>query len=193
MASRRGAGGSGAEQCVADGEDRAIHKQARGAYGARRVHAELRLGHGIRVGRKRVQRPMRQAGISGLITRRRGQRLFASLVSGSRMISSSDSSCAPLRTCCGRWHHLPGDLDNWLYLARVQDTFSRGIVGLSMTEHMRAELVVDALSMAVSRRRPEPGLVLYSDRGSSTALSHLVSKHETPGSPSRWILAALLR
>jgi putative transposase len=56
--------------------------------------------------------------------------------------------------------------DGWLYLAAVQDTFSRRIVGWSMTEHMRAELVVDALKMAISRRRPDPGLVHHSDQGS---------------------------
>src|SRR5712691_10860038 len=50
-----------------------IHERARGVYGARRVHAELRLGHGIWVGRKRVERLMREAGLSGLVKRRRGR------------------------------------------------------------------------------------------------------------------------
>ena len=51
----------------------AIHRQRRRVYGARRIHAELRLEHGIRVGRKRVERLMRQAGLSGLIARKRGR------------------------------------------------------------------------------------------------------------------------
>ncbi len=56
--------------------------------------------------------------------------------------------------------------EGWLYLAAVQDAFSRRIVGWSMAEHMRSELVVDALQMAISRRRPKPGLVHHSDQGS---------------------------
>ena len=56
--------------------------------------------------------------------------------------------------------------EGWLYLAAVQDAYSRRIVGWSMADHMRAELVVDALEMAVARRRPEPGLIHHSDQGS---------------------------
>jgi putative transposase len=56
--------------------------------------------------------------------------------------------------------------EGWLYLAAVQDAYSRAIVGWSMAEHMRSELVVDALQMAVTRRRPEPGLIHHSDQGS---------------------------
>ena len=56
--------------------------------------------------------------------------------------------------------------EGWVYLAAVQDAYSRRIVGWSMAEHMRAELVVDALQMAVARRRPGPGLIHHSDQGS---------------------------
>jgi putative transposase len=56
--------------------------------------------------------------------------------------------------------------EGWLYLAAVQDAYSRRIVGWSMADHMRSELVVDALQMAVSRRRPAPGLIHHSDQGS---------------------------
>ena len=56
--------------------------------------------------------------------------------------------------------------EGWLYLAAVQDAYSRRIVGWAMTEHMRTELVTDALQMAVARRRPEPGLIHHSDQGS---------------------------
>lgn len=58
--------------------------------------------------------------------------------------------------------------EGWLYLAAVQDTDSRLIVGWSMATHMRASLVVDALKMALARRRPEPGLIYHSDRAGST-------------------------
>lgn len=56
--------------------------------------------------------------------------------------------------------------EGWLYLAAVQDLYSRRIVGWSMADHLRAELVVDALQMAVARREPETGLVIHSDQGS---------------------------
>jgi len=54
----------------------------------------------------------------------------------------------------------------WLYLAALQDAFSRAIVGWAMAEHMRAELVVDALQMGLARRKPEAGLIHHSDQGS---------------------------
>jgi putative transposase len=66
----------------------------------------------------------------------------------------------------GGRHHLPAHREGWLYLAAVQDAYSRRIVGWSMADHMRAELVVDALQMALHRRRPDPGLVHHSDQGS---------------------------
>ncbi|HEY4828128.1 MAG TPA: DDE-type integrase/transposase/recombinase [Solirubrobacteraceae bacterium] len=71
------------------------------------------------------------------------------------------------RTCCGSLtspYLRTGE--GWLYLAAVQDAYSRQIVGWSMTTHMRATLVVDALKMALTRRRPEPGLIHHSDHGS---------------------------
>jgi putative transposase len=65
-----------------------------------------------------------------------------------------------------RGHHLPADLGGWLYLASVMDCYSRRIVGWALADHLRAELVDDALEMALARRRPAPGLVHHSDRGS---------------------------
>jgi putative transposase len=56
--------------------------------------------------------------------------------------------------------------EGWLYLAAVQDAYSRRIVGWSMADHMRTELVVDALQMGLQRRRPDPGLIHHSDQGS---------------------------
>jgi putative transposase len=58
--------------------------------------------------------------------------------------------------------------EGWLYLAAVQDAYSRQIVGWSMAAHMRAQLVLDALEMALARRRLDPGLIHHSDQGSST-------------------------
>jgi transposase InsO family protein len=55
--------------------------------------------------------------------------------------------------------------EGWLYLAAVQDAYSRAIIGWSMATHVRATLVVDALNMALARRRPGPGLIHHSDQG----------------------------
>jgi putative transposase len=145
---------------------REIHKRARGVYGARRVHAELRLGHGIRVSRKRVERLMGRAGISGLVTRKRGRttvrvpgvRVADDLVRrGFRPAGPNVLWVADI-TYLSTW-------EGWLYLAAVQDAFSRAIVGWSMESHMRAELVTDALGMGLSRRRPGTGLIHHSDQG----------------------------
>ena len=144
-----------------------IHEDARRVYGAPRIHAELRMTYDIRVGKKRVERLMRAAGISGLVPKKRGRttirvpgvRVADDLVerkftpTGPNMLWVADITY--LRT----W-------EGWLYLAAVQDAYSRRIVGWSMADHMRTELVVDALKMALERRRPDPGLIHHSDQGS---------------------------
>jgi putative transposase len=144
-----------------------IHAENRQVYGAPRIHAELRLRHGIRVGRKRVERLMRQAGISGLVARKRGRttirvpgvRVADDLVQRHFRPDAPDVLWIADLTYLRTW-------EGWLYLAAVQDAFSRRIVGWAMADHMRAELVADALQMAVRRRRPEPGLIHHSDQGS---------------------------
>jgi putative transposase len=146
---------------------REIHEQARGVYGSRRVQAELRLGQGIEVSRKRVRRLMRQAGISGLVRVKRGRttikvpgvRVADDLVERRFRPASPNVLWVADLTYLRTW-------EGWLYLAAVQDAFSRMIVGWAMAEHMRADLVVEALQMALARRRPEAGLVHHSDQGS---------------------------
>jgi putative transposase len=143
-----------------------IHEQARGVYGSRRVQAELRLGQGIRVSRRRVRRLMRQAGISGLVKVKRGRttirvpgvRVADDLVERKFRPGAPNVLWVADITYLRTW-------EGWLYLAAVQDAYSRRIVGWAMTEHMRTELVADALQMAVHRRRPEPGLIHHSDQG----------------------------
>ena len=144
-----------------------IHKKARGVYGARRIHAELRLAHEIKVGKKRVERLMREAGISGLVKRKRGRttirvpgvRVADDLIRRDFKPAAPDVLWVADITYLRSW-------EGFLYLAAVQDAFSRAIVGWSMADHLRAELVVDALQMALARRRPGPGLVHHSDQGS---------------------------
>ena len=144
-----------------------IHAEARGVYGAPRIHAELRHAHGIRVGKKRVARLMGAAGLSGLITKRRGCTTIR--VPGVRvaddLVERQFRPAAPNLLWVADITYLR-TWEGWLYLAAVQDAFSRAIVGWAIESHMRAELVVDALQMAVGRRRPEAGLVHHSDQGS---------------------------
>jgi putative transposase len=144
-----------------------IHEASRGVYGAPRIHAQLRMGHGIRVGRKRVERLMRAAGISGLAPRKRGRTTIR--VAGVRvaddLVERRFRPPAPNLVWLADITYLRS-WEGWLYLAAVQDAYSRAIVGWSMAEHVRAELVVDALKMALARRRPDPGLVHHSDQGS---------------------------
>jgi putative transposase len=145
---------------------RDIHKASDGTYGARRIHAELRIEHGIGVGRKRVERLMRAARISGVVPRKRrrttvrlpGVRVAPDLVERDFRPTGPNQTWSADITYVSTW-------EGFLYLAHVQDLFSRLIVGWSMADHLRAELVVDALEMAVARRRPDPGLVHHSDQG----------------------------
>ena len=144
-----------------------IHKTNRGVYGARRIHAELAQARGIRVGRKRAERLMRQAGISGLVTRRRGKTTIR--VPGVRtvpdLVERDFRPTEPDRLWVADITYLR-TFEGWLYLAAIQDAYSRRIVGWAMDSHKRAELVRDALEMAIARRRPAPGLVHHSDQGS---------------------------
>jgi transposase InsO family protein len=144
-----------------------IHGEHRGVYGWRRIHAELRLAHGTRVSGKRVRRLMRQAGISGLVRCKRGRTTIR--VPGVRvaddLVARRFRPDAPNLLWVADITYLR-TWEGWVYLAAVQDAYSRAIVGWSMADHMRAELVIDALEMAVTRRRPAPGLIHHSDQGS---------------------------
>ena len=144
-----------------------IHEANRGVYGSPRIQAELRMARGVRVGRKRVERLMKMAGISGLVTRKRGRTTIR--VPGVRvaddLVERQFHPAAPNVLWCADITYLR-TWEGWLYLAAVQDLYSRRIVGWSMADHLRAELVVDALQMAVARREPETGLVIHSDQGS---------------------------
>jgi putative transposase len=143
-----------------------IHMANRAVYGAPRVHAELRMEHGIRVGQKRVERLMREAGLSGLVVKKRGRttvrvpgvRVADDLVNRQFRPNAQDVLWLADFTYLRTW-------EGWLYLAAVQDAYSRRIVGWCMADHMRQELVIDALTMAVRRRRPEAGLIHHSDQG----------------------------
>jgi len=145
---------------------RAIHAESRGTYGARRVHAAL-CHRGVRVGRKRVERLMRTLGLSGLIPKR--YRRTTIRVPGVRvaddLVDRGFTPSAPNELWCADIKYVRS-WQGWLYLAAVMDCYSRRVVGWSMRPDLEAELVVDALEMAIARRRPKPGLVHHSDQGS---------------------------
>lgn len=148
----------------------AIHADSDATYGAPRVHAELRA-QGIFVSRRRVARLMAEQGLEG-VSRRRRRRSTTIL---------SDRPCAPdlverrFGAATGPNQVWFADItyvptwEGWLYVALVVDAWSRRIVGWSMREGLEAELVVDALGMAATRRRPEPATIHHSDRGSQYA------------------------
>jgi len=144
-----------------------IHKDSLKTYGSPRVHAELRLEDGVHVGRKRVERLMRRAGLSGQIRRRRGKTTIR--VQGVRtapdLVERDFNPTEPDRLWCADITYIR-TWEGWLYLASVMDCYSRRIVGWAIADHLRAELVTDALEMAVARRRPDTGLVHHSDQGS---------------------------
>ena len=144
-----------------------IHADSLKTYGSPRVHAELRLTDAVRVGRKRVERLMRDAGLSGQLKRRRGKTTIR--VQGVRTapdLVERDFNPACVNRLWAADITYIRTWEGWLYLASVMDLYSRAIVGWAIADHLRAELVVDALEMAVKRRRPDAELVHHSDHGS---------------------------
>ena len=143
-----------------------IHAMSRRSYGAPRVHAELRLGMGIRLGRKRVARLLRitgRAGIGGNTHRKRRKR--PAPAPHEDLVQRRFVADAPNRLWCTDVTEHPTGTGK-VYCYAVLDVFSRTVVGWSIADHIRAELVVDALQMATWRRQPQPGAVVHSDRGS---------------------------
>jgi len=144
-----------------------IHQASRCTYGRPRIHAELRY-EGKRCSGKRVARLMRAAGIVGIPARRRRRgltRRASGVAPHPDLVERRFSAPVPDRLWVGDITYVPTG-EGWLYLATILDCCSRRIVGWSMALHLRSELVVDALEMATSRRRPSSGLVHHSDQGS---------------------------
>jgi putative transposase len=137
-------------------------------YGAPRLHAELCLGDGVRLGRKRVARLMRELEIQG-VSRRRGRVRTTTpdkhAAPAPDLVNRDFNASRPNQTWVADITYVP-TYEGWLFLAAVMDLHSRKIVGWSMRDDLEAPLVVDAISMAITRRKPEPGLVHHSDRGS---------------------------
>ena len=164
---------------------RKIHERSRHTYGSPRIHAELRA-LGTRCGRKRVERLMRKARLQGCMrgrrrgTTRRSKRAAAAedLVKRDFAATRSDKVWVADITYVATG-------EGFLYLAFILDVHSRRVVGWAMEDHLRTEIVVDALRMAVWRRKPAPGLVHHSDQGVQyTALSFSERLREVGITPS---------
>jgi transposase InsO family protein len=139
-----------------------VHSLSRGTYGAPRVHAELRLGRGVRCGRKRVARLMRLARIKGVYRRRTHRGRPAPAVHDD-LVQRRFVANAPDRLWLTDITEHP-TREGKVYCAAVLDVFGRRVVGWSIADHLRSELVVDALELACWRRKPA-GTVVHSDRG----------------------------
>ena len=144
---------------------RAAFKASKGRYGSPRVHKDLQA-LSYRVSRKRVARLMRREGLSARPPRRY------------RATTDSNHSLAIAPNVVAREFHAPApnrvwvtDMtyiwtwEGWLFLAAIVDVFSRRVVGWAMADHLRTELALEALGMALGVRQPERGLVHHSDRG----------------------------
>ncbi len=141
-----------------------IHHASRGTYGSPRILEELRE-RGERVSRKRVARLMRERGISGEVLKRwRHPSSPPDDVATPNVLDRGFDVAAPNRVWASDITYVR-TWEGWLYLAVVIDLFSRRVVGWSMQGHMRTDLVLGALTMAVGQRLPEPGLLQHSDRG----------------------------
>lgn len=143
-----------------------IFAARRRAYGSRRVHAELRR-EGRRHSRRRIERLMREMGLQARRGRRRSPRTTDSchgLPMAPNLLDRNFVADRHDTVWLADISYLPTD-EGWLYLAAVEDLATREIVGWSMADHLRVGLCMDALVMALQRRRPEPGLVHHSDRG----------------------------
>ena len=143
---------------------RGIHARSRGTYGAPRVHAELHAA-GQRASRKRVARLMRVAGLAG-----RGPRPFCRTTIPDPAAQAVDlvrrdfRPAAPDRLWVADITYIH-TAEGWLYLAVILDAFSRRVVGWALADHLRTELALAALRMAIAARRPMAGLVHHTDRG----------------------------
>ena len=141
-----------------------LHRESMSTYGAPRIHHDLR-DLGVRVGRRRVARLMRSAGLSGWTRRKfrtpRARIEFAPLPD---LVCRNWAPTGPDQLWVADMTY-PRTWEGWVYLAVVMDCFSRRIVGWALSNDLGTHLVIEAAEMAVTHRNPQPGLVFHSDRG----------------------------
>jgi transposase InsO family protein len=148
---------------------RAIHAELRGAYGSPRMVRELRR-RGFAAAKERVERLMRENGIRARHKRRYKVTTDSKhgLPVAENLLERNFTPAAPNQVWTSDITYLWTD-EGWLYLAIVLDLFNREVIGWSMKPRMTTDIVIDALTMAWFRRRPEPGAMHHSDRGSQYA------------------------
>lgn len=152
------------------GEIRRLAARHHGRYGSPRMHAALRA-EGHRCSRGRVERLMRHHRIRALAGRRYRPCTTDSrhyLAVAPNLLAQRFEAPAPNRVWLADITYIPTG-EGWLYLAAVLDVATRKIVGWAMRDHMRTELALSALMMAIQRQRPSRGLIHHSDRGSQFA------------------------
>jgi len=142
-----------------------IHEQSRGTYGVPRIYIELK-DDDERVGRKRIARLMRDLGLRGVCRRRfvKTTQRDESNRPAPDLVERNFSASKPNELWVADATYIP-TWEGFLFLAVVLDVFSRRIVGWAMANHLRTELMLDALTMAVDQRHPE-GVIHHSDQGS---------------------------
>lgn len=146
----------------------ALYEKSRDTYGAPRITSRLRIEQDIRIGRKRAARLMRELGIRGCS---RGMRKPRTTIPDSEapvapdLIGRDFTATRPDQKWLADITYIP-TYEGWLFLAGINDVFSRKLVGWSMRDNLEAEIVADAIGMAVARRQPGDGVIHHSDRGS---------------------------
>lgn len=141
-----------------------IHRDSDGTYGAKRMHDELSIEHGVRCGRKRVARLLREAGLRGVSHVRKNRSWKPAPAPHDDLVKRQFKADSPDRV----WftditQHRASD--GWVYCCAVLDAFSRRVVGWSIADRATSELVTDALEMARWTRHPRPGTIVHADRG----------------------------
>jgi putative transposase len=146
------------------GQIRTFHRQSRGTYGAPRIHRDLRDA-GVRVGRKRVARLLRQAGLRGVSRRKWPVTTVRTPQArpAPDLVQRAFTATGPNQLWVADITYIPTGA-GFLYLAAVLDVWSRRIVGWAMATHLRTQLVVAALDMAIAQRRPT-AVIHHSDQG----------------------------
>ena len=146
---------------------RQVHDTSDGTYGAPRVHQEL-LARGVACGRRRVRRLMVREGLEGRCKKRWRKTTIQDPATEAEALDLIQRHFGPCQILDARY---VGDItyiatwQGWAYLATVIDLASRRVVGWALADHMRTELISDALLMAFDQRRPPAGAVFHSDRG----------------------------
>ena len=167
---------------------RAIHAASRGTYGSPRVHEQL-THEGCAVGRERVARLLRDMGLVGLPARRfrhttdstHGRPVAPNVLARHVEADQPNQRWTTDITFIWTW-------EGWLYLAVVLDLYARRVVGWAVQPHLRTELALEALQLALGRRVPAPGLVHHSDRGcqyAAEAYQRVLREHGIVCSMSR--------